>query len=92
MLGAQSCPTLWNTMTYSLQAPLSMEFSSQEYWSGLLFPSPGDLRNLGVEPGSPSLQADSLLSEPPGKCIMGEAIIHCTSEFPRGGKDRILDA
>ena len=44
-----------------------MEFSKQEYWSGLPFPSPGDLLNPGIEPGSPALQADALLSEPPGK-------------------------
>ena len=44
-----------------------MEFSRQEYWSGLLFPSPGDLPYSGMEPGSSALQADSLLSEPPGK-------------------------
>ena len=44
-----------------------MEFSRQEYWSGLPFLSPGDLLNLGIEPGSPALQADSLPSEPPGK-------------------------
>ena len=49
------------------QAPLSMEFSRPEYWSGLLFPSPGDLPNPGIEPGSPTLQADSLPSEPPRK-------------------------
>ena len=49
------------------QFPLSMEFFRQEYWSGLPFPSPGDLPNLGIEPGSPTLQAESLLSEPPGK-------------------------
>ena len=42
-------------------------FSRQEYWSGLPFPSPGDLPNPGIEPGSPTLQADSLPSEPPGK-------------------------
>ena len=42
------------------QAPLSMEFSMQEYWSGLPFPSPGDLPNTGIEPVSPALQADSL--------------------------------
>ena len=52
--------------TVACQAPLSMEFSRQEYWSGLPLPSPGDLPNPGVEPGSPGLQADSLLSEPPG--------------------------
>ena len=41
-----------------------MEFSRQEFWSGLPFPSPGDLPNPGIEPGSPALQADALLSEP----------------------------
>ena len=41
-----------------------MKFSRQEYWSELLFPSPGDLSNPGMEPGSPALQADSLPSEP----------------------------
>ena len=49
------------------QAPLSMGFSRQEYWSGLPFPTPGDLHDPGIEPVSPALQADSLLSEPPGK-------------------------
>ena len=44
-----------------------MDFSRQEYWSGYLFPSPGDLPNPGIEPKSPKLQVDSLLSEPPGK-------------------------
>ena len=44
-----------------------MEFSRQEYWSRLPFSSPGDLPNLGIEPGSPALQADSVPSEPPGK-------------------------
>ena len=48
------------------QAPPSMEFSRQEYWSGLPFPSPGDLPNPGIEPGSPALWADALLFEPPG--------------------------
>ena len=53
--------------TVARQAPPSMGFSRQEYWSGLPFPSPGDLPNPGIEPRSPTLQADSLLSEPPGK-------------------------
>ena len=53
--------------TVAYKAPLSMEFSGQEYWSGLPFPSPGDLPNPGIEPGSPALQADALPSEPPGK-------------------------
>ena len=43
-----------------------MEFSRQEYWSGLPFPSPGDLPNPGIEPGSPAWRANALLSEPPG--------------------------
>jgi len=53
--------------TVAYQAPLSMGFSRQGYWSGLPFPSPGDLPNPGIEPGSPTLQGDALPSEPPGK-------------------------
>ena len=56
--------TLW---TVAYQAPLSMEFSRQESWSGLPFPSPGDLPNPGIKPGSPTLQADTLPAEPPRK-------------------------
>ena len=52
-------------LTVAHHAPLSTEFSRQEYWSGLLFPSPGDLPNPGIEPGSPALQTDALPSEPP---------------------------
>ena len=53
--------------TVAYQAPLSMGFSRQECWSGLPFPSPGDLPNPGIEPGSPALQADALPPEPPRK-------------------------
>ena len=53
--------------TVACSAPLSVEFSRQEYWSELPFPFPGDLPNPGIESGSPELQAGSLLSEPPGK-------------------------
>ena len=53
--------------TVARQAPLSMGFSRQEYWSELSFPSLGDLPNPGIEPGSLPLQADSLPSKPPGK-------------------------
>ena len=53
--------------TVAHQAPPSMGFSRQEYWSGLPFPSPGDLPNPGIESRSPTLQADALPSEPPGK-------------------------
>ena len=56
--------TPW-TIVY--QASPSMGFSRQEYWSGLPFPSPGDLPDSGIEPGSPALQADALPSESPGK-------------------------
>ena len=55
--------------TIAHHAPLSMGFSRQEYWSGLPFPSPGDLPDTGIEPRSPALQADTLPSEPPGKPI-----------------------
>ena len=53
--------------TVAYQAPPSMGFSRQECWSGLPFPSPGDLPNPGIEPRSPALQTDALPSEPPGK-------------------------
>ena len=67
VLVAQLCPTLCDPMDYiACQASLSMEFSKQEYWSGLPFPPPKDLPNPGTEPTPPALQADSLLSEPPG--------------------------
>ena len=63
-----SCVRLFATpRTVAYQAPLSMGFSMQEYWSGLPFPSPEDLPDPGIEPESPALQADTLLSEPPGK-------------------------
>ena len=65
-LVTESYPTLATPWTVAHQAPLSMGFSRQEYWSGLPFSSPGDLSNPGIEPGSPTLQADALLSEPPG--------------------------
>ena len=53
--------------TVAYQAPPFMGFSRQEYWSGLPFPSPGDLPNPGIKPGSPTFQAVTLTSEPPGK-------------------------
>ena len=56
--------------TVARQAPLSMEFSQQEYWTGLPCLSPGDLPNLGIEPRSLALQADSLPSEPSGKLFL----------------------
>ena len=62
-LVAKSCPALVTSWTVVCQAPLSMGFSREEYWSGLPFSSPGDLHNPGIKPGSPALQADSLRTE-----------------------------
>ena len=59
----KSCPALVTPWTIACQAPLSMVFSRQEFWSGLLFPSPGDLPNPGIKPRFPALQADYLLIE-----------------------------
>ena len=65
----QSCPPLCKPMTIAHNASRSTGFSRHEYWSGLPFPSPGDLPDPGIEPRSPSLEADALTSEPPGKMI-----------------------
>ena len=66
---AKSFQSYWTLWTVAHQAPLSMGFSRQEYWSGLSFPSPGDLPNPGIKPSSHLLdwQAGSLLPAPPGK-------------------------
>ena len=65
------CPflhvTYYDPMDCTHQAPLSMGFFRQEYWSGLPFPSPGDLPDPGIKPGSPALQADFLPTELQGK-------------------------
>ena len=71
----QLCPTLATPWTVAHQASPSMGFSRQEYWSGLPFPSPGDLPDPGIEPKSPTLEADSLTSEPPGK----KHVLKCSS-------------
>ena len=65
------CPTLATPWIVALLAPLSMGFPRQEYWGGLPFPSPGDLPDPGIEPGSPALQVNSFPTEPPGKqCLL----------------------
>ena len=74
-LVTQLCPILATPWTVTHLAPLSMGFSRQEYWSGLPFPSPGDLPDPGIELGSHALQGDSLMTEPPGKLNQG-------SEYP----------
>ena len=61
---AQSCPTLCDPVDCSPLGYTPMGFSRQEHWSGLPFPSPGDLPNPGIELRSPALQADALPSEP----------------------------
>ena len=66
-LVTKSCPTLATPWTVAHQAPLSMGFPRQEYWSGLSFPSPGDLPNPGIKPTSPALADGFLTIEPPGK-------------------------
>ena len=66
--------TLW---TAARQAPLSLGFSRQECWSGSPCPPPGDLPDPGIEPASPALQADSLLSEPSGKLDGDSGDIMC---------------
>ena len=81
---AQSCLTLCDPVDSGYQAPPSMGFSSREYWSGLPFPSPGDLPDRGMEPRSPTLQANALPSEPPGNtvCIISSTLIGLeTAEF-----------
>ena len=75
---AQLFVTPW---TVAYQAPPSMGFSRQEYWSGLPFPSPGDLPDPGIEPRSPTFQADALTSEPPGKPICMYICIYTSPLF-----------
>ena len=63
----QSCPTLCNPWAVALQAPLFMGFPRQEYWKGLLFPSPGAVPDTGIKPGSPALEGGFITTKPPGK-------------------------
>ena len=70
VLVAKSCPTLATQWTLAHQASLSLGFPRQEYWSGLPFPSPGDLPNPGIKPGSPmspALAGGFFTTEPPRK-------------------------
>ena len=85
-----SCVRLFATpWTVTHQAPPSMGFSKQEYWSGLPFPSPGDLPHPGIEPRSPSFQADALTSEPPGKPNIKWNMFKFRSILKRG-KNKLL--
>ena len=95
----QACLLLWPQpvvipWTAAHQAPLSMEFPRQEYWSGLPFPFPRDLPGAGIEPGSPTLQVDSLLSEPPASPIFSYVGLYAmrTCELKEGKtKKRVYD-
>ena len=85
--GVQLFVTPW-TVVY--QAPLSLEFSRQENWSGLPFPSPGHLLDPGIKPRSPTLQADTLPSEPPGKPkrgVCGHMGLETNPGLPRGKRE-----
>ena len=73
------------------QAPPSMGFSRQEYWSGLPFPSPGDFPDPGIEPRFPALQADTLSSEPPGKPASVRMASIKKSWYREGGGRRVQD-
>ena len=66
----QLCLTLCDPQTFTRQAPLSMEFFRQEYWSGLPFPPPWNLPDPGIEPMSPALAGRFLTAEPPGKPLL----------------------
>ena len=83
VLFTQSCPTLETPWIGARQATLSTESSRQEYWSGLPFPSPGDLSSPGTEPRSPALQTHSLPSKPPGKFREGESNTKETPLLPQ---------
>ena len=79
------------------QAPPSMGFSRQEYWSEYPFPSPGDLPHPGIEPGSPTLQADALPSEPPGKPMARKRSVYqnvardsSKGSFPKASVGQVL--
>ena len=78
---AQLCPTLHDPWTVAHKAPPSVRFSRQEYWIGLPFPSPGDLPDPWIEPGSPALWADALSSEPPGNPSMTYNDVYMTSHI-----------
>ena len=90
VLVTKSCLTLETPWSIACQALLSMGFPRQEYWSGLPFPSPMDLPDPGIEPMSPTLQADSLPPEPPGKLKFPKISCIKTAQFWRSNGEDIL--
>ena len=95
VLVAKLCLTLVTPWTVAWQSPLSMGFPRKEYWSGLPFLSPGHLPDPGIEPGSPTLQVDSLPAEPLGKPIVRICWSQTSNplpqpRFPRGNCKSVL--
>ena len=88
-LVAKLCPTLAMLWTVARQAPPSMGFSRQGYWSGLPFPSPGDLPDPGIEPWSPALEADSLPTELQGKTDHQVALFLVSEALPYRSPQRL---
>ena len=84
-LVAKSCLTLKTPWAVAHQLPLSMGYPGQEYWNGLPFPSPGDLPDPGIEPWSPTLQADALPSEPPGKPMGLKLVLNWSTDHLHAG-------
>ena len=90
---SESCSVVTDSATpwtVAHQVPLSTEFSRPEYWSGLPFPSPGNLPDPGIKTRSPVLQADSLQSEPPGKPIAFPRMMIILWQFNRGWSQRVF--
>ena len=88
-LVTKSCPTLATPWTRGCRAPLSMGFSRPEYWSGLPFPSPGELPYPGIEHGSPASQADSFPSMPPGKPSLPISMYYCEKKRKSVSKPKL---
>ena len=80
-LVSKSLPTLGSPCIVAQQTPVSIGFSRKEYCSGLPFPSPGKLSDPGMEPGSPVLQADSLLTELPEKLLLKNTLLKKEKKF-----------
>ena len=77
--------TLWDSWTAAHQVPLSVEFSRQEYWSGLPFPSPGDILNPGIEPASPALARRFFITS-----ATWEAVIYFSKSLPQSYKEHLV--
>ena len=93
VLVAKSCPTLVTLWTVARQAPLSMGFPRQEYWSGLPFPSPGHLPDPRIKPVSPALAGGFFITESPGKpcmCVHTHTHTHTEENYSAIKENEIL--